>query len=218
MPLAYLAVRLCDGTTLLPPPPRPPPSLPPSETDFSDEVSRRESLLSVKQVLYATCSNPSTAKALVNRGIPVPPLANSAATRIAAGQVLGEQETKELRTQLVPWLHIAFPAPNDMRRTLDLRLARRYRHSSQGVPCGNEILVCADMLYNMPAARFSKEQGAIYKTCFSYLRAKRGPFPAEKGLENPRYILDDMSRFIDWESSSARCPVYLDDFATVRCV
>ncbi|CAE7758151.1 unnamed protein product, partial [Symbiodinium microadriaticum] len=44
---------------------------------------------------------------------------------------------------------------------------------------------------------------------------KRSPFPQGEQFENPKFIVDDVSRFVDFDASSEMCPVYVDEFTSL---
>jgi hypothetical protein len=89
-------------------------------------------------------------------------------------------------------------------------------------------------LYNMPKPhKASKLPNSIvtYKATFQYLPGSHEPVKRKDtsaarpevetpaGLvevEDPRYVVDDVSRFWDIEASTARCPVFVDDLKTTK--
>ena len=221
MPNAYLIVRLFDASTEKPPRhimPRPNPSL--------------KKINSIAEILYATYDNPLVERAIKRRGLPPLPLWDSVGTDIEQGRQVSGDKWKLLQTMLFQWMSEAFPLSTQMRHTLDVKYALRYAEPDyERGANGCEILAALDMLYNMPIVHpDSVRPNTIigYKVHFSYLRGQRPSQGVHSSSpdatttdENPASttmcdMMDDVSRDWDLVASVPRCPVYVDDFTSIR--
>jgi hypothetical protein len=212
MPNASLIVRLFDAH-----------SEEPARVPMPSPSSTCKKTHTVAEILYATYDNPVVRRALSKRKVPDIPMKSAYGDTLAMGRPLHANDWLVLRPLLQKWMSAAFPPLTEMRHTLDVRYALRYAEKDveNGSP-GCEILASADMLYNMPVPMSLRSRPVLYKTRFAYLRAKRGRFPepteeggSQKKYENPKYVMDDASRFIDLDASTRQCPVYIDDFITI---
>jgi hypothetical protein len=209
MPNASLIVRLFDAH-----------SEEPARVPMPSPSSTGKKTHTVAEILYATYDNPVVVQAIRHRDVPALPLWNSLGADIEMGRNVEKNDWLVLRPLLQKWMSAAFPPLTEMRRTLDVRYALRYAEQDveSGSP-GCEILASADMLYNMPVSNHSQVRPNTvvgYKTIFAYLRAKREPFPESEESENPKYVMDDVSKYWDLAASNVYCPVYVDDFTTIR--
>ena len=209
MPNASLIVRLFDASSDTPSkPPLPSPTPAP-----------RTRIPMVAEILYATYDNPVVVKAVARRKVPELPMWDSIGGDIEMGRLVEDCDWQVLRPQLTMWMHSAFPPCLEMRHTLDLKYALKYADSDmEAGTVGGEILAGVDMLFNMPMPNraMTRPNTVIgYKTHFAYLRAKRDPLPESPEVDNPKYVIDDVSRYWDFDASTVRCPVYVDDFTSV---
>jgi hypothetical protein len=219
MPGASLIVRLFDASVESPPSH----SLPPVTSEIN----------TCAELLYSTFDDLKTVHLFQKTHTPSPPHWETMGGEIEMGKDLAEEDWKILLPLLTQWAQRVFPRVTDMREVIDLRYAKRYSNDRKS----GGLAVGLDMLYNMPKPlRASKLANSIitYKATFQYLPGGSPILEAEKRSsvaqpettnqergeekevesDDPRYVVDDVSRFWDIEASTARSPVFVDDLKT----
>jgi hypothetical protein len=213
---ASLIVRLFDASVESPPchsPPR-----------VTSEIN------TCAELLYSSFDDLNVVHLFQKNHIPPPPLWDTMGSEIEMGKDLAEEDWKILLPLLSQWARRVFPPLQQMRQLIDLKYAKRYSNDSQS----GGLAVGLDLLYNMPKPhKASKLPNSIvtYKATFQYLPGSHEPVKRKDtsaagpevetpaGLvevEDPRYVVDDVSRFWDIEASTARCPVFVDDLKTTK--
>lgn len=215
MPGASLIVRLFDASVESPLPQTPPP--------VTSEMN------TCAELIYSTFDNLDVVRLFEKHQTPPPPLWDSFGSEIEMGKDLAEEDWRILCPLLKQWCQRVFPPVNGMREVIDVNYSKRYSND----PKTGGVVLGLDMLYNMPKPlKESKLPNSIvtYKATFQYLPGRLPPNPnneqpesnqdnekegeQEDGTEDPRDVVDDVSRHWDIEASTLRCPVFLDDFKT----
>jgi hypothetical protein len=227
MPGASLIVRLFDASVESPPSQ----ILPPVTSEMN----------TCAELIYSTFDNLDVVQLFEKNRTPPPPLWDTFGSEIEMGKDLAEEEWKILCPLLRQWCQRVFPLVTGMREVIDVNYSKRYSNDPQtgGVVLGLDMLYNMPK-----PLKESKLPNSIvtYKAIFQYLpgrlamnpvtprsqqpetneeegeeeeeRGQGGEKGRQDGTEDPRDVVDDVSRHWDIEASTLRCPVFIDDFKT----
>ena len=210
LPGAFLCVRLYDGSVDDPPShivPLPNAADPENGPNFG---SGSRDTGCVADALYGS---KVTDKDLIGKFQPLPLINSPAGKDFQKGVVILPEDREEIMRLLPAWIASTFAPYEGVGQYVTKKYLLRYDDSIG-------FLASVDGLHNMPPLRNVSPTTIIgHKVGLRYVCGEGKPVPwnGEPG-DNPDHIIDDMSLQWDFEKSSQKNIIFLDDFRPIRYI